>query len=619
VNVEDQLRTAIEDVMGQIEPRERSWDFVERRRQRRQRRRVTLLASSITVVVLAVGAAVAARDDRSTVRAAGPGPDSLPDTPPPLTGRISGILVDDPRCNTPLCPLTRAAEMNLASLGVTSPVSDHRVLDTAPAPQGDLYVHVDLDESSPGTAIARMSSDGQVEPISAGDVASSTIGVSRSGKVAWVEADDSEHSLMVFDPATERTVAWLRGDARLASPAFGPGDSIAVLRTTSDDPFAFQHDAELVVVGVEGETRTVSLPDDLPFGFETSEPRISWGPRGLVAIAPAPGVDEAFRRTVVVDVHDGTYVAGFDGWFGQAWAPDGTGLLLFRTQPFDDGSDDTTVSSTDGAVAIFGTLDATTDPPPPGPRGTTAIAIAYGRSLSMVDDVGVVDHFFAGTHWVADAPSPGQDGDAAHDQSTTGDLDGDGRADRFLVSGRGPFTMRAELANGEVVESEVADEFRLHPIGSADINGDGRDEVFVETGGNTQSMGQIVVLDGGSLGLAATPDGMTPLAWGAHSNCCWRATSDVACLVMDGRPALVVTRSEVRPEGMAADDPGPTPLVIASMPSASLEHVWERTVWVLDGAALVHVLSDEGRFPADGDPPENVPLDNELRCGDIVA
>ena len=87
--------------------------------------------------------------------------------------------------------------------------------------------------------------------------------------------------------------------------------------------------------------------------------------------------------------------------------------------------------------------------------------------------------------------------------SVRGDFDGDGRADRFIEYATGPEwyggfeeRLRMELATGLVVESSVEgwDGWGAATIGTADVNRDGRDEVWIGMHGNSSGMAGLVVL-----------------------------------------------------------------------------------------------------------------------------
>jgi hypothetical protein len=153
--------------------------------------------------------------------------------------------------------------------------------------------------------------------------------------------------------------------------------------------------------------------------------------------------------------------------------------------------------------------------------------------------------------------------------------------------------------------------YAVRVLGIVDIARDGREQVMLSVGGETWTLGAIVVLDAHRLvTISDTPDGH-PLGWGAHTNADPRGTADVWCGIVDGAPSLVVANSTVTLVGGAQ----PAPENRMNIPDAQLERHWERWVYRLDGARLERVSHDTGAFRLDARPPAGVPLANRLACG----
>jgi hypothetical protein len=117
--------------------------------------------------------------------------------------------------------------------------------------------------------------------------------------------------------------------------------------------------------------------------------------------------------------------------------------------------------------------------------------------------------------------------------------------------------------------------------------------VIVTVGGETWTLGAIVVLDGDRIVAINHTPGGAPIGWGAHSNGDPGGTADVACQMVDGKPSLVTAQSTVEPDG---------------------RH-WQRWVYALEGARLVLRKSDTGVIAAGAPAPPGVPLKNSIECG----
>jgi hypothetical protein len=134
----------------------------------------------------------------------------------------------------------------------------------------------------------------------------------------------------------------------------------------------------------------------------------------------------------------------------------------------------------------------------------------------------------------------------------------------------------------------------LRVFAIADVNGDGRDEVLVVTGGTDSLVGGVLAFNEGGWQVPESPDpgdpdlGLRFLKWHAPSDT--GRTADVACKPVAGTPSIVVTESNV-------------------------EREWHRTVYRLQGSRLVVAISDGGRMQVSGQPPWEVPLSNRIDCG----
>ncbi len=132
----------------------------------------------------------------------------------------------------------------------------------------------------------------------------------------------------------------------------------------------------------------------------------------------------------------------------------------------------------------------------------------------------------------------------------------------------------------------------MHVVGTVELAGNGRHQVIITVGGETWTVGAIVVLDRDRLvAIDLTPGGV-PIGWNAHSNGVPYGTADVACRTIDGKPSLVTAQSTVEPDG---------------------RH-WERSVYRLDGARLVRQSHDSGVIVPGASAPPDVPLANRLAC-----
>lgn len=204
------------------------------------------------------------------------------------------------------------------------------------------------------------------------------------------------------------------------------------------------------------------------------------------------------------------------------------------------------------------------------------------------------------------------------------DVDGDGRRDVAQLYGGwhsryGAFDrVVVRLASGRLVSgADIADDDPTHPLtrllGSADVNGDGRSELVLETPGNTLSGAQIVTLVGNGL-LTATSCEHDPydgyyrepdVTFGAHSNGCipWCMVA-TKCMRVAGQPRVVTV------EGATHNRDGD--LTIHRL-------YWTATAYRLIGADLVKVATYHGSARSMAALPRAWPFGNDLSCGTAYA
>lgn len=132
-----------------------------------------------------------------------------------------------------------------------------------------------------------------------------------------------------------------------------------------------------------------------------------------------------------------------------------------------------------------------------------------------------------------------------------GDLDGDGRADSVLsyaavgadrLATR--WLLRAVLGSGEISEVAVDRPYQFAVLGNADVDGDGRQEVFarVEQGASTEFAGVFTLDDDGRLTRVAE-EGRGPLQF-AYSGSVMHGDGGSCTGLPDGRPGLVIRTVE---------------------------------------------------------------------------
>lgn len=223
--------------------------------------------------------------------------------------------------------------------------------------------------------------------------------------------------------------------------------------------------------------------------------------------------------------------------------------------------------------------------PPVHPAGSSPLALMTGLALmaAMAVLVAVVGAAGGGREPLTTAPStglPSRDGcsgtgparvpvGARAGEPVVGDLDGDGRPDRFLMyepppaprsewsSGSGPSDdvssrMRAELATGIVVDvPSEAWRSEATPVGVVDLDQDGRDEVVVDPkdGATGLTVGLVAFTDCQPRQVTA-PDGTFPvLYYYQNSLCCIGEIVGVECADVDGDSHIEVIAINERPSG----------------------------------------------------------------------
>ncbi len=245
-------------------------------------------------------------------------------------------------------------------------------------------------------------------------------------------------------------------------------------------------------------------------------------------------------------------------------------------------------TATGDALAVFGSADTGCGTSAVRPRGVYLVSPTEGIRRMLLP-LGPTAGVF---RW-----SSVDDRRTREQVPVSVDLDGDGRVDRLSITaptiGSGPVEMRATLADGRVVTGTYPSAYSVHVVATVDLAGDGRHEVITTLGGETWTVGGIVVLEGDRLVVIDQTPGGAPIGWAAHSNGNPYGTADVACRTVAGEPALVTSRSTVERDG---------------------RH-WQRWVSTLEGARLVYRTSDSGVIGPASPAPPGVPLANRIECG----
>lgn len=237
-------------------------------------------------------------------------------------------------------------------------------------------------------------------------------------------------------------------------------------------------------------------------------------------------------------------VAGPDLW----WAADGSGTGFSVTT---DGGRSWTEHRSGGLAGLSLVAAA-------GPAAALAVGpYNSGGGFFLTDDGGATWNPYRPdsgppTAQPRPCPNPGPDTvpvTATRRAVAQGDLDGDGRPDRLLsytvpASGRGPvqWRMRAEFADGTVIDT-TDDEWRSaeRPVGTLDVDGDGRQEIFIVVDGPDVGRLGAVALTGCQLSqLFALGSG---LYYDKAERPRGHPTSGVTCADVDGdqRPEIIAT------------------------------------------------------------------------------
>ena len=152
--------------------------------------------------------------------------------------------------------------------------------------------------------------------------------------------------------------------------------------------------------------------------------------------------------------------------------------------------------------------------------------------------------------------------------------------------------VRIDLADGTVVDDPVAVESPLW-LGAADIEGDGREELFMAGAGSTANGVTLADVFGCHLVEATTPDGaLFFVAYGAHSNLGGSAGGWCADVDGDGRTDLVTVTAEPDREAIP-DRNGNGTFDLADLDQNS-PYRWTRTVHRLTGGVATVISETHG-------------------------
>jgi len=267
----------------------------------------------------------------------------------------------------------------------------------------------------------------------------------------------------------------------------------------------------------------------------------------------------------------------------------GVGLATVR----DESSTTDVVGRPDVATEATVSLPSTTAPATTASVTVTTTSVVPALCSTLPDDARLIeaDPFFAA------------------DPSNQADLDGDGVGDPLYDTGESDFGRRVVQAvlssNGAVTEPVT-----LHiggsggTLDSADVDGDGREEAFFSTGGNTGLHGVILDLDGCELRTIKIEspgtrygveglfiDDFVYVFWGTGQGCAFTGCFlSVTCVASSPTPLIVL--SEMRPD-INTSVPGFDWEAMGKVLRSELPVRWRReTLRIADGMAVTVSITD---------------------------
>lgn len=276
------------------------------------------LVLAVVLALLVAGAMVVGEGDGGSTVLAG-----LPRRPPAIEGSVLAMSRGGSYVRTDLAAPGRVDEVFPAT-GAAIPLADGRtvsgttratfLLDPAGGPSVALPVEVGLES-------AASMPDGRVAMIVA---------------VSSFESGRRRRVLRTFDPSDGSFTDRRMPSGFLAlQVAAGPDGSLAVLgeRAGAGQLPVWEH-PELLIISPDGQRRL--RLGGLAGRRDSDQPAtLSWGPSGLIAVTTHPHPIQHPRLaqvtwTLVIDARTGHLVRAIDGFQGQAWSPDGSGLLTAR-------------------------------------------------------------------------------------------------------------------------------------------------------------------------------------------------------------------------------------------------------------------------------------------------
>lgn len=198
----------------------------------------------------------------------------------------------------------------------------------------------------------------------------------------------------------------------------------------------------------------------------------------------------------------------------------------------------------------------------------------------------------------------------------SGDFDGDGKSDRFELIQPAPASLgsaeraaRIVFARGVSTPVQALDEGE-RVIGIADLDGDARDEVLIQTGGNTWTTATILTIAGCGIERVVQADGKPYwFGYAGHSNCCLGSGVGFLCpRQAKGRALIEVHYEPEIDERHGADGEA----VFGALQRPDLTFEWRRRTLRLEGTRVVVVSEETGRGRAND---ASVPMINRFDCG----